>query len=141
MREFAPAARRSKARAGIQAKAANRGNQGNGVAVGLDNAGVGVDLKERVQVEEVCRILEEPPLLGFAMADQLNVSQMAAVDRRHVATRPPTRVARHVRIGFVGTVREILREEIPALVWKVCLYLVDCFHFRAAIKDHSHAFC
>ena len=99
--------------------------------MGLDNAGVGVDRKERVQVEKVCRILEEPPLLGFAMADQLNVSQMAAVDRRHVATRPPTRVARHMRIRFVGTVREILREEIPALVWKVCLYLVDCFHFRA----------
>ena len=101
----------------------------------LHDAGVGVDVEQRVQLAHVRGILQHPTPLGRGRADQLQHVAVAFVGGAHVLRLEVLRVARDRRVRVEGVIEERLEEQVPALLGTVRLEQVDGLETRIGLVD------
>jgi hypothetical protein len=114
--EHAAGEHRGPARRRLRGQAADRRDRGPRRAVGLDDEGVGVDLEQRAEREQVARVLQHPPLVRVVQADQLQVPAVPPVRRGPVLVAQPGRVARQVREALERDRAHRLPQQLPALL-------------------------
>ena len=98
--------------------------------MGLDDDRVRVDLEQRVEREQVRRVLQDPTLVGVVRADEREVAAVAFVGGRPVLVRQPGRVGRHVREALVRDRHERLAQQLPALLHRVSGHVVHAGEVR-----------
>ena len=86
------------------------------VAVGPDDAGVGIGVEQRVEVPQVVRRLEDPALRRLARLQGLERQPVLGVGGRHVGLFEPAGVGRHVGLGLEGERAHVVHEQAHALL-------------------------
>ena len=82
----------------------------------VHDPGVGEDLEQRVEHEEVARVLEQPPPSGIVGSDEPEVVGIARERRRHVLAEEPLVVLGERQRGAEHVAHEGLGHEHDALV-------------------------
>ena len=98
------------------ARLASEVTTGPGIAVGPDDAGVGVAVHQGVEVPQVVGRLEDPPLGGLARLQGLEGGPVLGVGRRHVRLLQPPGVAGHVGLGLERHGAQVVHEQRHALL-------------------------
>jgi len=93
--------------------------------VGLDDAGIGIDLEEGIEVAHVDGIFEEPGPGRIRRADQLQQIPMSPVGGQHVGLLVPGRIAGQVVVHLEAIVGELLDHQLTALLGKVGAHEMD----------------
>ena len=107
--------RGERALAGV-GQAGQRGHHRSRVAVGPDDAGVGIGGTEGIEMPEVVGGLEDPALGGLMALEGLEGEPVLGVGRGHVRLLQPTTVRGHMGLGLEGQGAHVVHEERHALL-------------------------
>lgn len=122
--------RRGPARGRLRGQAARRSDRRPGRPVGHDHQRVRVDREQRVQCEQVARVLQDPAPRRVVQADQLQVAAVPLVRGHPVLLRQPGRVRRQVGQALERRRPERLPQQLPALFHLVRAQFVHAQELR-----------